>query len=402
MNMKKRFTKAGWLLLAAGAAMLAVSMLQLYTGPKLLEYAVCAPELQRVELPVSESGGAPQFYMDTGLEAMWEARALAMEQLGDGVSQMACAGLRTGTAVSAGNEKSAEASLHAVDLCYLETCPRWVVEGRWMDNTELEQGRPVAVLNAELAFALFGSENAIGEKLEIAGGEYSVIGIAAHSRSVGEPGEYGAYIPMRAADAQGLQLDTLTMYALPIATQGMDQSFIAAMEPLWGEGTFYNLDKQVMGATMLPRLMLFAFGMAAVLWLLKRLRSLVSHFAVRIRELHSHMYLPRLLPHALWRFAVAILCAAGLLAVTYGLFCFAIEPVYTFTEWVPESLVELSAIRKVFWNLVQTAARPVTVQTANAARVAFWGGFARWGTILVLLALALRRKSEKKLQKPVA
>ena len=181
-----------------------------------------------------------------------------------------------------------------------------------------------------------------------------------------------------------------------------EQSFIAAMEPLWGEGSFYNLNKQVMGATMLPRLMCFAFGMAIVLRLLKRLRALLSRFMARIRELHSHMYLPRLLPRAFWRLGLVALGAAGLLAVTYGLFSFAIEPVYTFTEWVPESLVEPSAIRTVFWNLAQSAARPVSVQTADSARIAFWGGFVRWGTILILLALASRRKSEKNMQKPAA
>lgn len=388
--MKKRFTKTGALLFIAGVLMLGFSLLKLCAAPERLEYAVCAPELQYREAVSAD--GSLQVRIDTGLAALWQAREKAMEQLGDAVNQMACAGLKTGTVFSAGTEQSASGALHAVDLCWLETCPREMLSGRWMDNRELASGKRIAVLDEDLAFALFGSEEALDREIEIEGEIYGVIGVAAHSRSVGAPEEFGAYIPLRAADGQGLQLDTLTMYALPTASAGLDQSFVSVMEPLWGEGSFYNLKKEVMGATILPRLMAFAFGMAIVLQLLKGLRWLCSRFMEQLRELNCHMYLGRLLPRAFWRFGLLALCASALLALVYGLFSFAIAPVYTFTEWVPESLVELSAIRTVFWNLAERAAQPITIQTQAAVEIAFWGGFARWGTILLLLSLALRRR----------
>lgn len=390
--MKKRFTKTGILLLAAGVLMLGFALLQLCTGPVRLEYAVCAPEVRHVELPAAGNESESILQPDTGLKPLWEAREAAMEQLGDTVRQMACAGLKTGVSFSAGVDRSAVGSLHGVDLCYLELCPREILSGRWMDNRELEAGRQLAVLDEELAFALFGSEEAIGQEIQFAGEAYKVIGVAAHSRSVGEPEQYGAYIPLRAASAQGMQLETLTMYALPSAAAGVDQSYTSVMGQLWGEGSFYNLRKQVVGATVLPRLMAFAFGMAIVLRLARLLRRLGSYFIAQLRELNRHMYLGRLLPRAVWRFGLLAICAAALLLITYGLFSFAIDPVYSFTEWVPESLVEFSAIRAVFWNLAESAARPVVVQTPSAARIALWGGFARWGTILILLSLALRRR----------
>lgn len=390
MTMKKKFTKTGVLLLAAGALMLGISLLKLLAMPIRLEYAVCAPELRYMESARAE--GLPESQTDTGLRPLWEAREKALEQLGDAVRQLACGGLKTGTAFSAGRDRSAEGALHAIDLCWLETCPREILTGRWMDNRELETGRAIAVLDEELAFELFGSEEAVGGKIRIDGEEYSVIGVASHNRRMGEPEPYGAYIPLRAASRQGMQLETMTMYALPAAAAGLDQSFISVMEPLWGEGSFYNLGKEVMGAAILPRMMVFVFGLAIVLRLAKALQKLGVCFVEQLKEQNRHMYLDRLLPRAVWRFGLLAVFAAALLLITYGLFCFAIEPVYSFTEWVPESLVELSAIRAVFWNLAENASLPLLIQTPSAVRIRLLGGFVRWGTILILLSLALRRK----------
>lgn len=372
--MKKRFTGMGWILLAAGGLLLAISLFQLIRTPVLLEYAVCAP---------------------ASIDSIWESREKAMDQLGDAVHQMSCEGLQTKVSFSAGG-KSAQGALHSVDLGYLETCPRPMAAGRWMDGGEVERGDKLAVLDRELAFALFGSEEALGKSVSIGGGEYRVIGIAEHGGGVGDVEPYGAYVPLRAAAAQGLQPGIMIMYALPAASEGMDQSFIAAMESLWGEGSFYNTRKEVIGASMLPRLLFFVLGMMALARLLGLLRQLMARFNDQVRRMHSRMYLPRLLPRAAWRYGLAALFAAALLAAVYLLFSFMIEPVYTFTEWVPESLVDPAAISTVFWNLTRAAARSVTVRTPDAAAIAFWGGFANWGAILVLLACAMRRRVEKK------
>ena len=64
---------------------------------------------------------------------------------------------------------------------------------------------------------------------------------------------------------------------------------------------------------------------------------------------------------------------------------------YTFTEWIPESLVELSALKTVFWSRAEDAAQLVKVVTPEAARSDFWGSTARLGAVLTLLGLALGR-----------
>lgn len=381
---KRRFSRTARLLIALGAVLQLAALLAFSTSDALLEYAICAPDVQTVSTTDGSS------HAETGLEPLIEARDDVFEQLGDGLAALACGGMKTGASVS-GNGTTADAALQAVDLCWLETCPRRIAEGRWMDGSELKSGAQVAVLDADLAFKLFGSESALERTVRIADKDYRVIGTVKHRRSVGERDECSAYIPLSAVMAQGIQLNILTMYALPLAQTGMDQSFTAAMRDAWGDGSFYSLRQEAMGGMLLSRLLLCALGMALLWRLTNPLRSLARRFRGEIAEMRRHGYLRSYLLPSIARILALMLCAAAWLAAVYGVLCVAIEPVYTFTEWIPESLVELSALKTVFWSRAEDAAQLVKVVTPEAARSAFWGSAARLGAVLTLLGLALGR-----------
>lgn len=381
---KRRFSRTARLLIALGAVLQIAALLAFSASDSLLEYAICAPDVQTVSTTDGSS------HAETGLEPLIEARDDVFQQLGDGLAALACGGMKTGASVS-GNGTTADAALQAVDLCWLETCPRRIAEGRWMDGSELKSGAQVAVLDADLAFKLFGSESALERTVRIADKDYRVIGTVRHRRSVGERDECSAYIPLSAVMAQGIQLDTLTMYAMPLAQTGMDQSFTAAMRDAWGDGSFYSLRREAMGGMLLSRLLLCALGMALLWRLTNPLRGLARRFRGEIVEMRRHGYLRSYLLPSIARILALMLCAAAWLAAVYGVLCVAIEPVYTFTEWIPESLVELSALKTVFWSRAEDAAQLVKVVTPEAARSAFWGSAARLGAVLTLLGLALGR-----------
>lgn len=381
---KRRFSRTARLLIALGAVFQLAALLAFHMNDALLEYAICAPDVQTV----SSADGSS--HAETGLEPLIEARDDVFEQLGDGLAALACGGIKSGSSVSGGGN-TAGAALQAVDLCWLETCPRRIAEGRWMDTSELKSGARVAVLDADLAFKLFGSESALERTVRIIDADYRVIGTVHHRRSVGERDACNAYVPLSAVAAQGVQLDTLTMYALPLSQTGMDQSFTAAMRDAWGSGSFYNLRREAMGGMLLTRLLLCALGMALLWRLTIPLRGLARRFRGEIAEMRRHGYLRNYFLPSAARILALILCAAAWLAAVYGVLCVAIEPVYTFTEWIPESLVELSALKAVFWSRAEAAAQLVRVVTPEAARSAFWGSAARLGAVLTLLGLALGR-----------
>ncbi len=70
---------------------------------------------------------------------------------------------------------------------------------------------------------------------------------------------------------------------------------------------------------------------------------------------------------------------------------FSILPLYIFSEWVPENIVEWSSIQDVFRNLVSSAAVLIKVGTKQMRIVEFWGGLLRWGIISLLAGMVLNR-----------
>ena len=377
-------------LILLGIAMQLAAALALLSVDPLLEYVVPAPDVQRVE-----TGEDRQIRLEAGLEPLMESREDVQEQLAEAVTALSVSGLKSGAEIS-GGDQGEKAALRAVDLRWLETCPKQLAAGRWMDSGELSRGAKVAVLDEDLAFALFGSEGAEGKEIEIGGAEYAVIGTVRHRRGVGEADEFSAYIPLATAAEQGIQLDTITMHALSAVPSGLDQSFTEAMRSAWGAGELHNLRKERMGGLLLTRMLLFAFGMALVFWLLRRFGAVVRRWRAQIAALRERNYARRWLGPALLRVFGGILFGVMLLLAAYALLAFAIEPVYTFTEWVPESLVSLKALRAVFWDRAAHAARLINLRTLESVRIAFWGSIARTGAAALLLGLALGRRKLKK------
>ena len=85
----------------------------------------------------------------------------------------------------------------------------------------------------------------------------------------------------------------------------------------------------------------------------------------------------------------------AIIALAWALMSFSVQPLYVFTEWVPDNIVEWSSLMKVFTNLTAAAARPVRVGSRELRVVEFWGGVVRWGTIFALLGMAMRRRKRE-------
>lgn len=375
-------------LLLCGIALLGFSLVKLICVQPRLEYSVCAPDVQTLK---TENSDDARF--STGLERLAAARQSAAEQLSDGVGAIGCCGYRSGTSVG-----DRETSLYAADSCWSEVCPKRITEGRWMDNAELASAAKVAVLDDDLAFVLFGSEGALNKNVQIENAQYRVIGTVRHRRTVGEADKYGAYIPMSAASAQGLQLETVTMYAVPSVEGGMDESYRSVMRQLWGEGSFYNTKKEALRGMILPGFTAFILLLSCWMRLLRGFGRYARGCVRDIREMKKHGYFKNYAPAAAGKILLCLICLAALLAAVYALFHTAIQPVYTFTEWIPESLVEFSAIRRVFWSIAADAAKPVKIVTPDMARIVFYRSLARWGTLLALLGIILngRRKPARR------
>ncbi|MBR0408045.1 MAG: hypothetical protein IJI53_08410, partial [Clostridia bacterium] len=90
--------------------------------------------------------------------------------------------------------------------------------------------------------------------------------------------------------------------------------------------------------------------------------------------------------------ALTILGFGALIGATYLLLVFSAQPLYVFTEWVPDNIVEWSSLKRVFWNLTASAANLTRFATRELRVIEFWGGVLRWGIVAALLGVALMPK----------
>ena len=76
---------------------------------------------------------------------------------------------------------------------------------------------------------------------------------------------------------------------------------------------------------------------------------------------------------------------AALAGAAFALAKFSIDPLYVFTEWVPEVLVELSSIAKRFWSLNDANAAAVRYVSRSCCVLETGRALLRWGLLALLL-----------------
>ena len=373
-----------WVLMILGAAMALWGLGMLLGTGSALQYCVAAPD----------PGEKGENYARLNRAALSIGAALK-----DALAWTAAGGTASEVNVSAGSATET-AALTAMGEGWLEVYPRALVQGRRIGESELQSGARVAMLDEELAFKCFGETLPEGATVKLGDVDFQVVGTVRHAsnrwggRGVGDMQRYDVYVPLLATTGAEIALDTLTLSARPQGDgAGASQLFQEAAEGEWqGGGTFINLKKEAMRRTILPRIVLLIAGLYALVGLFKRMTLLAEGWAANFRARLKQSYLKPLLPRLLGMIALILLGYAALIGLTWLLMVFSAQPLYVFTEWVPENIVEWSSIAKVFWNLTSDAARLLRVATRELREIEFWGSLVRWGTVLTLLGAALLPK----------
>ena len=374
-----------WVLMALGALMALVALGMLAQTRDVLQYGLIAPSPgEKGENYAQLSTSARQLGVDLKDALAWT-----------------CAGGSVGSVSLSVGEASEDASLAAIGEGWLEVYPRFIVQGRRISEAELRDGAMVAMLDERLAFRLFGEELPENAEVQLGGSAFRVVGTVRHAgslfggRGVGDKEPFDAYVPLTAVGRTEIELETMTLSALPTSGgAGAAQLFEEAAEGQWQSGgRLIRLKKEAMRRTILPRMLLLIAGLYAMVGLFKRMTALAGRWVEAFRRRLKESYLKPLIPRLIGLIAMILLGYGALIGLTWLLMLFSAQPLYVFTEWVPENIVEWSSIVKVFWNLVGGAADLVRVGTRELRVIEFWGGLLRWGTVLFLLGAALMKKA---------
>lgn len=383
----RRFTL---FVLLVGIALMAYACMAVNLEPDVIEYMFAADKVNTV----TDAEGNVSYASD--LTAQLEGMDAIREELSEAAKAVTLTGTMTQAVLTPEKGDAASGTLYALGEDTFAVLPRFVRTGRLLYPEELEKGERVMLLDEQFALALFRMTDVVGREVSLGGQTYRVVGVLRHSRRVGEQGEYAAYIPLKTVEKTGMQLETLTLSAVPVENSGAMTAFKSAAVRLNGKGSFYDIRQEKVGATMWARYLLCALAFTLLYRLLMRWAEGVRHFMAHIRARLLQSYLPRLLP---WISASILWRALALAVIALGaawVFTRLIDPVYVYPDYIPAVLVEPEEIVKTFWNLQSQGASGAVYRTVNAVRAAYFAGLCRWGTVLTLYGVlrVKRRKGE--------
>lgn len=350
-----------WLLLIAAAALLA--------------YSLCAVDAvgSRLQYIVESPGDAAQAAAElTALAEEWDStqRAWALNGFIQEASMRADSQSARGRVTMIGENSPALADWTLLD-------------GRLFTGEELTSGAPVALLDEQLAQSLFREVAVTARTFTLGGTTFRVIGVVRHTRQVGDAADYGAYIPLLCS----LAPDALVAEAIPLPGAGAGASFSGVCRLWRSNGSFIDLGKEAVGATMWARALGFIAGAAALLKIVRWLKSRGHAAAAWHRQSLQRRYALQMLPQTIG-VALALLLGWGAAAgAALLLLDFLLQPVYAYPECVPAVLVEWEEIRRTFWQVQQSAVAYRELRTPELLRLRYLAGLIRISCALLAALL---------------
>ena len=381
--MKRRFHLS--FLLLAGILMLGAGLIGLTTVPDLMQYAFIPQAETETVMPETlpaEGESAGQLPAETK-STMLEQYDKALAEMGSAFPKLTLHGVKSGAGLDCMDEHQA-VYLYAVGPSWNEVYTPRIVNGRELVRLDAEYKNDAIILDEQTAFKFFHTEDPIGRKVTLNGTEMEVAGVAAHSRRIGETGEFAAWVPL--GTVKNCELMVLSAAERSISLFAVFQN--QAQAYFGTDGTAISLTKEKTRALM-PLLLIF---LVVAVWLLKRwIRWVAGYGRARVAEVKAESkkrYALQLIPYLAAKLLPAALLIALTAAACYGVAVLAVSPLWSFPEWVPETLGEYPSWISKFWDLTGMGTKTVSIRTPELAEVQFWSGLILWGTILILLRAA--------------
>ena len=319
------------------------------------------------------------------LNALYEEAQKQMASIADSITAGAIGARAQGVSLSA-EAQSAEATVYAVGSGYFDVTHETLLDGRLISEADVKRAENVIVIDESTALSFFAGVEPVGQTVTVDGLDYEVAGVMKANRRLGETDEHVAYIPITAASANAMAMQTVELIAKTAdKTTGSAILMENTLKTWQSGGSFYNYNKLALGAVMPLRWVMLFAGVALLLSLLARLNAAawgrVCDYADQLKTRYARDMLGGMIGSVL----LALLGYAALAGAAFALAKFSIDPLYVFTEWVPEVVVELSSIASRFWSLNNANAAAVRYVSRNYCVLETGRGLLRWGLLALLL-----------------
>lgn len=323
------------------------------------------------------------------LTELYQAGQEQLQSMADALDAYAMAA-RCQSANLSNDARNVQAAVYAVGAGYFDVIHETLQSGRLISENDVKQAADVMVVDERTGITLFAGEDPVGKNVNLNGQVYEVVGVMKGGRRVGEISEQVAYIPMTSAGRHALPMQTVELLARSSDTTTATAILMEDTLRAWKDGgSFYYFDKLALGAVMPARWVILFAGAALLLSLLSHLNAAVWARGCYYVDQLKTCYVRSMLGGMIISMAAAMLGYALLAGATFALAKFSIAPLYIFTDWVPEVVVEWSSLTSRFWALNDAASGAVRYVTRLTCVEELGRGLFRWGVMAMLLGMSI-------------
>lgn len=359
-----------WVIVGILGMMIAFCCAQVYETPELLQYAMEAPTVQTEQDAPSEVR-----------RMLTEIREISEQWTGI-VSHTAVTADRENAMLTGVGGRAITAHLTG-EYGSINALPaRLMRAGRAFYPEEVENGVKVMILDEQLAIALFRVGDPIGRTVVLEETEYTVVGVKRHTRAAGDAAPYGAYVPLKALDAAGANMDTMTVWGKAVQGAGAQTKFRTDMGNWRPGGCFYSLSKERTRAVLPVWALVTLCMLWAVIACFKRFGQLILSLVNKYKERLKVRFAVQLTPYLIGYTAYGLLALCGALLLAYAWAKVLLWPVAVFPEWIPAVPVEANDILETWWQNAQTDCRLIEFRTREVLSLR------RWRMLLRILSMA--------------
>lgn len=344
---------------------------------------MCVDDMFQYILPIS----AVKTGSDDNLKLYYEANE-RMQSLRESIPVYSIARRGQNLTMKGEGGQSTETTLYAVGQGYFELYHEHLLRGRLISETDVNKGKNVVVLDDGAELVLFKGDSALEKTVYIDGIEMQVVGIIDGKRRLGEAGEPLVYVPITSSYKNGIKTDTMEITAMGVDNTSSPVILENTLKSWCSSGSFYNLSKLKMGAMLPVRWIIVFLGIKTLLVLVRRANRWVAKQIEMFRNELQRSYFLQILGRVIWKMIVALIAYCILAMGMFGIVRIAVQPMYVFGEWIPESIVELTSIVDCIWNQIET--KSVSIECASRLSVCLdiAEELIKWGTIIVLLGFS--------------
>lgn len=344
---------------------------------------MCVDDMIQYILPIT----AVETGSDNNLKLYYEADE-RMQSLRESLPVYTIAGRGQNLTVRGEGGQSIETTLYAVGKGYFELYHEQLLRGRLISEADINKGKNVVVLDDGAELELFKGDSALEKTVYIGDIEMQVVGIIDGKRRLGEAEKHLVYVPITSSYKNGIKTDTMEITAMGVDNTSSPVILENTLKSWCSSGSFYNLSKLKMGTTLPVRWIIVFLGIKTLLVLVRRANRWVARQVEMFRNELQRCYFFQILRRAIWKTIVALIAYCILTMGMFGIIRIAVQPMYVFGEWIPESIVELTSIIDCIWNQIET--NSVSIECASRLSVCLdiAEELMKWGTIIVLLGFS--------------